>query len=113
MRTLKAVALAATFLAAIYAAPSSAAPDHCYLRLGIGDNSSAFGGSANKWNDEGEAGVNFGFGCRWFWSRSIVAGVGLEHHSQIGVGLPFHKNDGTAESTLDHVGAYVEWRFSP
>ena len=74
-----------------------------YVKIFLGKN----GGSG--WNDAGELGGGVGAGYVQRIGKSAFYLTGrLEHTSQPMSGFPF---DGRDESTLDHIGASIEYRF--
>lgn len=83
--------------------------DYFYLRAGVGFNESLFAEDKSLvWEDRGSMGCTLGAGYRHQIKDNWHGDLNYTHVSQCFVGPPF---DDRSESTVDHIGYAVEYRF--
>lgn len=102
--------LVAAFIAAFaYGYAHAADDEYCYVGFGLGKNQSLTG-SYQPWDDGGGTGTTLYVGCAWTMDpdRNWWYGMAYRHYSQIDVGPPW---DREGESTLDHIGLWLEYRI--
>lgn len=89
---------------------------YLYLGLGLGNNTNLTGSSV-PWEDQGEIGSVLTLGYRerlnnykWFSGLSDrwYGSAQWLHISHPFIGPPFNNRD---ESSVDHLGVYIEYRF--
>jgi len=79
-----------------------------YVKAGVGVNGNILKNSSFAWEDQESMGCVFGAGNRHQIYKNLYGDLNIIHYSQCGVGKPF--ND-LPESSLDHAGYNIEYRF--
>jgi len=81
--------------------------DYLFINIGAGDNGNITGASI-PWDDANGIGCTLTVGYRRSIFKNLDLGARWLHVSQCDQGPPFNDNP---ESSLDHIGVFLEYRI--